>query len=117
MKVGAPLVDIVLDDKESFRKQTGPESSSSTSATARHCSTVPLSEGPPNCEPDGSSMTQDVHLSDGLSGERKGVLASPAVRALAREKGVDLANIAGSGANGRVLKVDVEKHHVTGAVL
>lgn len=111
------MVDIVLDDKESFRKQTGPESSSSTSATARHCSTVPLSEGPPNCEPDGSSMTQDVHLSDGLSGERKGALASPAVRALAREKGVDLANIAGSGANGRVLKVDVEKHHVTGAAL
>ncbi|MCP4247339.1 MAG: 2-oxo acid dehydrogenase subunit E2 [bacterium] len=39
----------------------------------------------------------------------KTVAASPAVRKLARKLGVDLAAIAGSGPNGRVLREDVEQ--------
>ena len=35
--------------------------------------------------------------------------ASPAVRRLARERGVDLSTIRGSGAKGRITKEDVEK--------
>lgn len=37
-------------------------------------------------------------------------LAAPTVRALARDAGVDLATIAGSGPGGRVLRGDVEAH-------
>ncbi|MGE0667414.1 MAG: 2-oxo acid dehydrogenase subunit E2 [Sphingomonadales bacterium] len=37
------------------------------------------------------------------------VFASPLARKLAAEKGYDLADIAGSGPNGRVIKADVEK--------
>jgi len=37
------------------------------------------------------------------------VLASPAARRLAREKGVNLADVAGSGPNGRVTEADIER--------
>ncbi|WP_284164163.1 pyruvate dehydrogenase complex dihydrolipoamide acetyltransferase [Frigidibacter sp. SD6-1] len=37
------------------------------------------------------------------------VIASPLARRLAKEKGVDLAAIAGSGPHGRIIKADVEK--------
>ena len=42
------------------------------------------------------------------TGEEK---ASPLVRRLAREKGIDLGQVKGSGPEGRVLQEDLEKHH------
>jgi pyruvate dehydrogenase E2 component (dihydrolipoamide acetyltransferase) len=39
----------------------------------------------------------------------KAVYASPAIRRIAREFGVDLANVQGSGRKGRILKEDVQK--------
>ncbi len=44
-----------------------------------------------------------------------GVLAPPAVRKLARELGVDLAAVKGSGPGGRVSAEDVKRHAVTAA--
>jgi 2-oxoisovalerate dehydrogenase E2 component (dihydrolipoyl transacylase) len=44
------------------------------------------------------------------------VLASPSVRALARERGVDLARVAGSGPGGTVTRADVERIAGGGAV-
>ena len=41
-----------------------------------------------------------------LSGQR--VIASPLARRLARERGIDLAALAGSGPHGRIVKADVE---------
>ncbi|MEW5959473.1 MAG: 2-oxo acid dehydrogenase subunit E2 [Chloroflexota bacterium] len=38
------------------------------------------------------------------------VLASPAARRLAKEKGVNLAEVAGSGPNGRVTETDIERY-------
>lgn len=40
----------------------------------------------------------------------KRVIAMPAVRKYAREKGVKISKVSGSGKNGRVLKEDVENH-------
>ncbi len=42
--------------------------------------------------------------------ERESVLAPPAVRKLAREKGVDLARVKGSGPGGRITLKDVESY-------
>ncbi|SFM40745.1 dihydrolipoyllysine-residue acetyltransferase [Marinobacter pelagius] len=44
------------------------------------------------------------------TGNRPRIPASPAVRRLVREHNLDLANIAGSGKDGRVLKADVLAH-------
>lgn len=38
----------------------------------------------------------------------KRVIAMPSVRKYAREKGVDIVNVSGSGKNGRVLKEDID---------
>ncbi len=38
------------------------------------------------------------------------IITSPAIRRRAREQGIDLARIAGSGANGRILRQDFEAH-------
>jgi pyruvate dehydrogenase E2 component (dihydrolipoamide acetyltransferase) len=43
-------------------------------------------------------------------GEATGVLAPPAVRKLARELGVDLARVRGSGPGGRISAEDVQRH-------
>jgi len=42
-----------------------------------------------------------------------GVRASPLARALAREKGIDIAKVEGSGPGGRVVKEDVERSMLT----
>lgn len=39
------------------------------------------------------------------------ILAVPAARKLARERGIDLAAVQGSGPNGRIRVADVEQHH------
>ncbi len=43
-----------------------------------------------------------------LASEEAGVLAMPSVRVLAKELGVDLGNLRGTGPGGRILKQDVE---------
>ena len=46
--------------------------------------------------------------------EKKFVPASPAARRLAKELGVDMARVAGSGPGGRVVEADVKKFHEEG---
>lgn len=43
------------------------------------------------------------------------VLAVPTARKLARERGIDLANVQGSGPNGRIRVADVEAHQESGS--
>lgn len=38
------------------------------------------------------------------------VVASPLAKTLAKEKGIDLANLSGSGPNGRIIKQDVDSY-------
>ncbi|MBI4969042.1 MAG: E3 binding domain-containing protein, partial [Rhodospirillales bacterium] len=45
------------------------------------------------------------------------IFASPLARRLARERGLDLASIRGSGPNGRIVKIDVDKAPATQAAL
>lgn len=44
---------------------------------------------------------------------RYATLATPAVRHLTKELGVDIADVKGSGKDGRVLKEDIQRHHTT----
>jgi pyruvate dehydrogenase E2 component (dihydrolipoamide acetyltransferase) len=41
--------------------------------------------------------------------ERAGILASPAAKRLARERGIDLSHVEGSGTEGRIVEADVER--------
>ena len=57
-------------------------------------------------------MTEEVTTGE-RGGRRVTVKATPAVRALARRKGVDLALVAGSGADGMITAADVERAATT----
>ena len=65
---------------------------------------------PPTVAP--SAVAAPVAAPSASAGDR--IKASPLARRLAEARGIDLASLAGSGPNGRVIKADVD-HAVTGA--
>jgi pyruvate dehydrogenase E2 component (dihydrolipoamide acetyltransferase) len=62
-----------------------------------------------------SSSAPTAPMSAGDTSPASRVLAAPSTRRAAREMGVDLTRIQGSGPNGRVLKEDLERSSGTGA--
>ena len=72
-------------------------------------------EGAPVPEPATATEAApaDVQAKAGAE-KKKFVPASPAARRLAKELGVDLGMVTGSGPKGRVTEADVTKHHASG---
>ena len=65
-------------------------------------------EHPSRAEPEPApTPTQPVQAADSGDGDGR-VKASPLARRIARERGVDLATLSGSGPGGRIIKADVE---------
>lgn len=96
-KVGSPLVDIETEDDEDV---------------LNHVLDDVVSEDTP--EPAADSLhdinqQQEQQMLKDRSTENRGgsALATPAVRRLAREKGIDISEVVGTGKDGRVLKEDV----------
>lgn len=81
-KVGSPLIDIETESEESS-SPVPPSSSSSTSSSP-------------------SSSKTSATIADSGS-----LLATPAVRRMARELAVDLLKVTGTGKNGRIMKEDL----------
>ena len=61
-------------------------------------------------EPVPAATPAPVRAQDGLAPQRQRVATSPAIRRRAREAGIDLASIAGSGPHGRIVPADLESH-------
>jgi pyruvate dehydrogenase E2 component (dihydrolipoamide acetyltransferase) len=117
LPVGAVIAHVLSDGEEApagarAAAPTGPESDPSTRALTGLAAGARASSSPPA----GSAAAADAEGADvGASpsmpaGAAAGVRvkASPVARRLARELGVDVASLAGSGPGGRVLKADVE---------
>eukprot|EP01083_Nonionella_stella_P052811 139984_1 len=87
-RVGEPILSLDLDDNGDGSEEvsSSPKVAESQSATIA---------------PETSPSTENISRSV------KGVLATPACRALAREHGVDLAAVRGTGRDGRVQKSDI----------
>jgi pyruvate dehydrogenase E2 component (dihydrolipoamide acetyltransferase) len=77
----------------------------------------PAGEGPASSPPTAGAEEADAEGSnaDAQSGEEERVKASPLARRLARDKGLDLKELHGSGPGGRIIKHDVEEAESAGA--
>lgn len=68
----------------------------------------PSSEGASGADtPDDQSKPEGD--TSGAQGDVPGIDASPAAIMLAKEKGIDLTKVVGTGTNGKITKIDVEK--------
>jgi pyruvate dehydrogenase E2 component (dihydrolipoamide acetyltransferase) len=82
-----------------------PAESSSPTPPARSASAAPAE--PPTPSPSQPAVGEPSEA-PAATGDNGRVKASPVARRLARERGVDLAGVAGTGPGGRIVKADVE---------
>jgi pyruvate dehydrogenase E2 component (dihydrolipoamide acetyltransferase) len=92
------VVDGVLAELE-------PAAAGATAAGTGAHGVAPPSEPAPT--PAAAPMTTGSDVGAGVSPERTGQIASPAARRLAREQGVDLTALHGTGPGGRIVARDV----------
>lgn len=85
-KVGSPLVDIETEDDDHTMPTNAVEEKQ------------PQQQPQQQVEPQVTKQQVDSGIA---------VLATPAVRKLAKEKGIDLSSIVGTGKDGRILKEDL----------
>lgn len=71
---------------------------------------APVDEAPAHAQVDAAVPQTPVEMNSGKAGRSVGgkVLATPAVRGRARERGIDLSKLVGSGLNGRILDADFD---------
>ncbi|HKG39525.1 MAG TPA: dihydrolipoamide acetyltransferase family protein [Conexibacter sp.] len=112
LPVGAVIAH-VLGDGEKAPAAGGSSDSGSTAAPAGPVAGEDDSAGgaadiASPAPPAGSAAAPDDSAPAAPAGDGARVKASPVARRLARELGVDLASIVGSGPSGRIVKADVE---------
>jgi pyruvate dehydrogenase E2 component (dihydrolipoamide acetyltransferase) len=74
---------------------------------------VPAASSAPKAEAATSTSTPAVEVASSATNGR--IKASPLAKSLAKEKGLDISKIAGSGEQGRITKVDVENYKPSAA--
>src|SRR6185437_12762163 len=100
IKVGAPLVTYQVEEKAAPPARRTMAVPAAASAGNGHGRANPAEE-----RRDAGTVVRSLSETSEESGK---VRAAPAVRRLARDKGVDLQNIAGTGIGGRITLADVE---------
>ena len=105
VKVNAPIA-VLLEDGEDVSMMDGYVAGASSPRAPKIVtpeSVVPTAPAPASAEP--VSVANPEPFSS-PSGDR--IKASPLAKRLAKEKGLDLSTITGSGPNGRIIKADIE---------
>jgi len=90
--VGSPMIVFETEDDQGAASTASPEPTGAEEATAR--------TGHAPAPPKKPSAT----------GQSATILTSPSVRRQAREAGIDLSQVSGSGTRGRILRGDLERH-------
>jgi len=106
LNVGCVLVEYEGDGGSSSTSSNAKPTAAATPPTASTTEAAEASDAAD--EDDGTVVGQMSGAAAGVSAEAGKALATPAVRRLARDLGVDINTVAGSGIGGRVTKRDVE---------
>ncbi len=108
--IGTPIARIGDSDEGSGRSTAGPATASGGPAGGGGASVL----GPPESAPPAEETeTPAPHQAPAEDGRPK---ASPVARRIAKERGVELSQLEGSGPGGRIVKADVEKASSAGGV-
>jgi len=121
--IGDAGAEAKSDDQDKKREAAEPEpkeeqpSEDEAKADAKS-DEKPVGEARPGGKPQGGGAPQEARESAGSvprdsAGDR--IFSSPLARRLAKEAGMDLSAISGSGPHGRIVKADVEKAKSEGA--
>ncbi|HET9553986.1 MAG TPA: dihydrolipoamide acetyltransferase family protein [Anaeromyxobacteraceae bacterium] len=102
-RVHAPLVELEVEAGAAPGKANGASGPAATKAATSPSMAAPS----PRPSPPVGEREEIVAAAAPSTLERRKALAAPAVRALARELGVDINGVAGTGPGGRVTKADL----------
>ncbi|HYJ58523.1 MAG TPA: pyruvate dehydrogenase complex dihydrolipoamide acetyltransferase [Methyloceanibacter sp.] len=117
--VNFPIAVLVIDDEGDSSLETRPAAAPQDEGDARRAASAPHPEEARSAVSKGeardSSAEEVMHRiaaqirGDGTSAQAERVFSSPLARRLARELGLNLAALDGSGPHGRIVKADVEE--------
>ena len=99
---GEDISDLLKEESE--EKAGAEESSGAAEAPASQ-----ESGAPPETSDDDTSEPEQAPASDSDSDDGR-IKASPLARKMAKDKGIDLSKMKGSGPNGRIIKSDIESY-------
>ncbi|MDO5663902.1 MAG: dihydrolipoamide acetyltransferase family protein [Bacteroidia bacterium] len=110
VKVGSPLVEIEIegvfaeDAQEEAKKELAPEPEEKAETVVGTMEMASKSAVlPASSEGTSESQSKEEKL-------RRKVLSTPVARAIAKELGIDINEVKGTGPSGRVTKTDIENH-------
>jgi pyruvate dehydrogenase E2 component (dihydrolipoamide acetyltransferase) len=106
LPIGSPIAVIGDPGEGPTDSSAGPVGAGDPPAPVAKASSPAASPAPPPAE---ATPEADAQGADGGDEDGERIKASPVARRLAKEKGVDLSQIAGSGPGGRIVKKDVKK--------
>ena len=104
--VGA-AIGVIADEGEEVAADYVPESSGDVAVMETHGTPSAVDAEPTPSVVPASAVIPNVEITKPVDDRR--IKASPLARRLAKQKGVNLATISGSGPRGRIVKADVEK--------
>ncbi len=105
LPIGSPIAVIGDPAEGPSERPAGPVGAGDPPAPVAKASSPAASPAPP---PAGDSVGGSEGSGAGDADPAERVKASPLARRLAKERGIDLSSVAGSGPGGRVVKADVE---------
>lgn len=119
LPIGAPIArvggsDGAKDDEGTDRGAAGPGVGGQAAGLTRPDAT---SATPPTGDDDGAPATRTAEPEAAADGDGHRPKASPLARRIAKERGVELAQVKGSGPGGRIIKADVEGASTAGPVV
>ncbi|MEJ0019583.1 MAG: pyruvate dehydrogenase complex dihydrolipoamide acetyltransferase [Acetobacteraceae bacterium] len=110
VKVNEPIA-ILVDQGEAV--PSGAASAAPASAPAQAAAPAPAAAprpapAPPAAAPEAAKPAPQAAAANGQDAGGERLFASPLARRMARQSGIDLATLKGSGPNGRIVKADIE---------